>query len=327
MEISEVPKEVIKKPTGKKTYEVEGSNVQVAWKIFEPTQALSSQETNNREKAIVFLPGWSITEKAKSSDILCQKFSDYSQSPTFIVDTRPEQIAPDFLGRNAEAVRQFIKEKGLKDLTIVGNSLGGSETIHLVASLQQRNPDIKINGLVLLDSMSLYNQSEAGIVVNWARDLANTLTDLRNPPKFTGDNELVGQNIKYLQDGIIEILKEVMRSHLINWPKREINEIRAMAKANPDLGKIKAPIVLIQGAHDLLSKPKEIVPQVTNIKDLQELQERERFLKENIFTSSPYIRMIVPEKMGHHNVSYSRPESVAKTSLYLLKRWHRLQKE
>ena len=174
--------------------------------------------------------------------------------------------------------------------------------------------------------MSLYKQTAAEIAVNWARDLTSTLINLRNPPKFTGDDELVRQNIKYLQDGTIEILKEVMRSHLISWPSREVSELRAMAKAKPQMGEIKAPIVLIQGADDLLSKPKKIVPQVTNIKDLQELQERERYLRENIFTSSPYIRMIVPEKMGHHNVTYSRPESAAKTSLYLLKRWHR-QKE
>lgn len=137
-----------------------------------------------------------------------------------------------------------------------------------------------------------------------------------------GSDELALQNRKYLKDGTVEILKEAMRSH-IRFPQRTINEIRAMAKVNPHLAGIKAPIVLIQGAHDLLSKPKEIVPQVTNIKDLQELQERERYLRENIFTSSPYVRMIVPEKMGYHNVVYSRPESAAKTSLYLLKRWHR----
>lgn len=327
MEIGEVSRDSLA-PVGKKTYEVEGNSVRLGWKIFEPTEVLGSQETSNGKKAIVYLPGWSYTEKAKSTEILSQTFADYSHSPTFVVDTRTEQIVPDFLGRNAEAVRQFIQEKGLKDLTIVGNSLGGAEAIHLVASLQERNPDIKISGLILLDSVSLYNQTAAEIAVNWARDLTSTLNNLRNPPKFTGDDELVRQNIKYLQDGTIEILKEVMRSHLISWPKREINELRAMAKTNPRLGHIKSPIVLIQGAHDLLSKPSEIIPKSPQdtAKDYIEdtkAQEREQYLRENIFTNSPYVRMIVPEKMGHHNVSYSRPESVAKTSLYLLKRWHR----
>lgn len=267
MEIGEVRKDLAE-PTGKEIYEVEGNSIRLGWKIFEPTEVLSSKETNNRKKAIVYLPGWSYTEKAKSTEVLCQTLADYSHSPTFVVDTRAEQIVPDFLAKNAEAVRQFIQEKGLKDLTIVGNSLGGAEAIHLAALVQKRNPDIKIDGLILLDSMSLYNQTAGEIAVNWAIDLVSTLNNLRNPPKFIGDNKLVGQSIKYLQDGTIEILKEVMRSHLISWPKREINELQAMAEANPQIGKIKAPIVLIQGADDLLSKPKKIVPELSNIKSL-----------------------------------------------------------
>ncbi len=324
----EVSKEVSEEPTGRKIYKVEGNNVQATWRIFEPREVLNLQEASNSNKAVVFLPGWSITQEAKSGKMLYQAFADNSQSPTFVVDTRVEKIAPGFLAKNAEAVRQFIQEKGLKDLTIVGNSLGGAEAIHLTVLLQQQNPDINIDGLVLLDSMSLYNQNWPGIAVNWARDLASTLDDLRKPPKFKGDDGLVRQNIKYVLDGI-EILKEVMRSRLVGWPKRQIYELRAMAKTSPHLAEIEVPIVLIQGAQDLLSKPSEIIPKSQSqdsVKDYIEdtkVQEREQFLKKNIFINSPYVRMIVPEKMGHHNVSYSRPESVASVSLYFLKRWHR----
>lgn len=174
MEIGETPVKILPPEFGgKKRYEVEGTGIQVAWKLFQPKEAADSQEASERKKAVVFLPGWSITEQAKSIEILCQTFANYSRDAVYAVDTRTEKIVPDSLTKEAEAVRQFIQERGIENITVVGNSLGGAQAIHLTALLQQ-NPNINIDGLILLDSLSLYDQTGTKLAVNYTRDMFNT---------------------------------------------------------------------------------------------------------------------------------------------------------
>jgi len=50
------------------------------------------------------------------------------------------------------------------------------------------------------------------------------------------------------------------------------------------------------------------------------LRAREKYLNEHLFPGSPYIRMLVPEKLGVHALPFLRPDSIAKTSLYMLQR-------
>lgn len=328
MEIAELP-EIALQLSGSKKYEVEGNGIALAWKAFQPSETSQPQEADTSKKAVVFIPGWSITEQAKSIELLGKTFADYSQDTTYAVDTRTDKVIPNATELQAEAIRRFIEERGLEEITLVGNSLGGVEAIHLTALLQERNPNITIDGLVLFDSMSLYDQSGANLAVSYAKDMVNTRMDLRHPPQMKGSDVLADQNSKYTKDGIVETLKEVMRSH-VRYPSRTLNEIQQMVKTNPHLGAVRAPIVMIQGAHDSLSNPARIIPNqepdsTAESEYIKDIHEREKFLQEHVFTNSPYIRMIVPEKMGHHNVSYSRPESVARSSLYLLRRWHRQQ--
>lgn len=330
MEIGEVPiTESIPEQAGKKRYEVEGTSISVAWKSFQPTETSRQQEGHKQSKAVVFLPAWYITEQAKSSEILAQSFADYSHNTEFVVDARAERVVDDSLAKEAEAVRQFIQERGLRKVILVGNSRGGAQAIHLTALLQEINPNINIEGLILLDSVSLYNQTGVEFGINLVRDMLNTQMGLLHPSRFVGSEKVVSQNRKYSADGIVEILREVMRSN-ISYPSRIIKEIKSMVKANPHLGHIKAPIVIIQGARDLISDPAKIIPnQNPETKQeppyIKDIRKREEFLKQNVFVNSPYIRMLVPEKMGYHNVVYSRSRSVAEVSLNQLGRWHRQQ--
>jgi len=313
---------------GRKEYDIGGNNVSVAWKKFLPEKPSSPE--SEKKKTVFFLPGWSIAEKAGSIEKLCEEFAGYSGGQAFAIDSRAEKAVPDMTTVEAEAVRRFIEDNGPEEVVLAGNSYGGVEAIHLAACLQEKNPQIKINGLVLLDSMSLYDQKGANLAINYAKDMVKTRVSLLKPPQMKGADELADQNRKYMKDGFFGILREIMRSN-INYPKRFKNQIQEMVHKNAHLEAVKAPIVIIQGAEDLLSNPKKIIPDegLEGSPDagyLKDMREREKFLKEHIFKSSPYIRMIVPEKMGHHNVMYSRPESVAHASLYLLERWQREKK-
>jgi len=103
----------------KQIYTVEGRSVTVGSRQFTPERA----EQTSKDNAIIYLPGWSITEKAKSVQALCQTFADTSGNTTFAVDTRMDKVSDASLSQQAEGVRQFIQEQGLRNITVVGNSM------------------------------------------------------------------------------------------------------------------------------------------------------------------------------------------------------------
>lgn len=327
---------------GSHNYEVEGANVAVAWRRFLPTETPEPSETPQTERTIVYLPGVSITPQAKSIETLCQTFADYSRNAAYAVDARVDKLSAASLVQAAEGIREFIQDRGFGEVTIVGNSKGGSIAIHLVALLQEKKPDIKLNGLVLLDSVGLYDQSGMKLLLgrnphdmtktqlSVARHMVKTkLSFILHPKFFKESDQLVSQDRKYLMDGLVEVLREIGRSK-IGFLSRVQKELRNLIKRNPDLERIKVPVVLVQGAYDKVSDPGKIIPnqEPSSSKDspyIVGIHDREQYLKDMVFTSSPYVRMVVPTRMGHHNVSFLRPEQVAETSLRLLERWKRQQ--
>ena len=312
-----------------KVYEVEGAGrIKVDWREFQPAETTPSNRT------IIFLPGWGFNEHAEATVSLCQAFTDYSHDTTYAVDTRAEQIVPHTLLFEAEASRRFINEKGIKNAVVVAHSLAGGQAGELIALLQERNRDILIDGLILLDSMALYDQTIGEFVRNYLREMRNQRAGLKHLPQFKGSEDLQTQNNRFLREGLLEVLSEIMHSH-VQFPHRLLNEIQEMIKTNPSLGHIEVPIVLVHGAHDMLSQPACIIPyqgrpQISGRPYTEGLQqdignEREEFLRNSLFHKSPYIRMVVPEKAGHHGLSSLRPQSVARSSLYLLERYKRQQ--
>ena len=97
--------------------------------------------------------------------------------------------------------------------------------------------------------VGLYNQKSAELAKNFVKDIIKT-------PK-TKDSASIAI------DSIFDILEEISRAG-IKYPKIFLEDVRAMAKLNEKTSKIKAPIVLIQGAKDLVSDPKKGDPAGNN---------------------------------------------------------------
>lgn len=309
---------------GKETYDVEGTSITVSYNTFNPKESIAPEDLT---KAVLFIPGWSIPQNANSLKPIGQELADYSKGRAFIVDTTTEKVAEGSLAQEAKALVEFAKKQGLKNLTLVGNSQGGAEAIHLAAILKEQHPEIQVEGIGLFDPVTIYEQSRRKLFTNYVKDILKTSAAITHPPKMKGRNEVLSQNMKYTKDGITGILKGIMHARALGWPPKIWNEISEMARINPDLAKIDVPVVIIQGAHDKVSNPAEIIPnQDPNSTKayVDKADEREEGLK-NIFPNSPYVRLLVPEKMGYHNVSYSRPESSARTVLYMLNRYKRQQ--
>lgn len=306
----------------KKTYDVERTRISVLYNTFVPKETIPD---NNLRKAVLFIPGWSIPENSDSLKPIGQELADYSKQKAFIVDTVTERVADGSLSQEAKALVEFIKEQNLNSVTLIGNSQGGAEAIHLAASIKEQNPEINIEGIGLFDPVTLYEQTRRKLFTNYVKDILKTSIALTHPLSMKGKDQVLDQNLKYTKDGITGILKALLHARALGWPLKIWNELSEMAKANPDLAKIDVPVVIIQGAHDRVSDPVEVIPTQDDdsIKGYsQNPEEREKSLKK-IFPNSPYVRLLVPEKMGYHNVSYSRPKSSARTVLYMLERYKR----
>ena len=216
----------------------------------------------------------------------------------------------------ARAIAAFIRQRGLTDVTIAGHSQGGDKAIDVVEILQ-RDPSIRLRGLVLLDSVGLYEHTPVKLAMKFTadgvRDTANPLESLR-----------AGTEIAKTE------LKELSRSGT-GFPARFASEVQEMARQNPHTTEITTPVVVISGASDLISAPEEIVPGESTRRVIESpgglrdvtLAAREAVLQETLFSSSPYVRMLAPEKAGSHGLPLHRPEEVATTGLYLLERYAR----
>jgi hypothetical protein len=54
---------------------------------------------------------------------------------TYAVDTRAVAIVPHSLANEAAAVRRWLQESGITVVTLIGDSQGGAQAIHLTVLL------------------------------------------------------------------------------------------------------------------------------------------------------------------------------------------------
>jgi hypothetical protein len=82
-----------------KTYDVEGTRVLLTCQEFFPK---NNEPLSN--KAIIFFPGWPLRADSHSIHELCSELAIYAQATTYSIHTRNEQVMPNTLYIEAEAV-------------------------------------------------------------------------------------------------------------------------------------------------------------------------------------------------------------------------------
>ena len=269
-----------------------------------------------------------------SAKELNQSFANYSNHVTYSVVTRPESIVPNSLLKEAEAIRLLIEGLKLEEVIIAGHSEGANKAVDLVSLLQRKNPEIKVRGLILFDMVGLHDQDGWKLALDFAGDtLVDTLPDNLLREKRGSLSKRAISTVGAGFDLARGLVNEVKLSGL-KYPERLTSQIRDMAGKNPRIGEITSPVVLISGAKDPISSRERIVPEAEEDKatkaflqslnsDSPKRDPREVYLNAYLFRKSPYFRMVVPDHFGHHGLPLFRPESVAKASLYLLKRYWR----
>jgi len=331
-------------------YEVDNISIEVKCKEFFPVN-----KEYDPSKAVIFLPGWSMGAGVDSERELNQSLANNSGEKTYSIVTRAESIIPDSLLKEAEAIRLFIKDNGLNEVTIAGHSEGGNKAVNLVSLLQYKNPDIKVKGLLLFNMVGLYEQDDKELAGSFIKDiLVDTLPDnlkdqskirfkhghvLTKTEKIKSSLDITKNTIGAGFDIMKGVSKEVSLSGF-NYSKRLTSQIQEMASKNKRIETIKVPIILINGTKDPISSREKIASKseedINTENYLQSLNSdsseiglsikikiREKYLKENLFPQSPYVKMVFANDFGHHGLPLFRAESVAKVSLSLLKRYSR----
>lgn len=145
--------------------------------------------------------------------------------------------------------------------------------------------------------------------------------------------------------GMLKDWKDLINPRSVYW-QRAGAQAKEMAKQNPRTSQVRCPVIIVVGAQDTVIDHNQIVPSSVEEKVARRRQEvkdskqagaqtwkqkwarfvpsediREKFFRENVFTSSPYVRMIVPEKAAFHGLPLFR--DVARASLGLLDRARR----
>ncbi len=296
----QIPKQEVFKP---QDYFVEGSKVQVRWSETTPKE----NKNLDPQRGIVWVSAWNWLPEAGIIKNISQKVADHSEQRVFTVSSKTDRLGPDASFTEAKGLAQFIKDHNLSEVIIAGHSEGGMKAVDLVAALQQNNPDIKIDGLVLMDSMGLYDQDPKDLRKNFVDDSIKVAPDEFkaagvNPPSMTA-------SFMQMAHGIWEDIKFFKHK----FPQKFAEEISAMARANPRLKDIKAPVLIITGKRDYVSDYRGYLPQEEVKKRLDHVSDssaqgqmfeqgraRKKYLEENMFPNAENVATLVLSKGGHH---------------------------
>lgn len=304
-------------------YDLEsGAKVKINTKEFYPE---GGKERLDESKAIILLPGWEAEPNDKTTMLLGKEFANCSTQKTYAInseidkDSIKDKQNIDIFYEESMATSKYIKSKDIKEVKIVGYSIGGDRAMSL-AYILQNDQDIIVDGVILLSSTGLYEQNPRDLVSHLLKD-----SFVKTPKKIIDNDDSVNNFKKWFN--VAKDINLNTAAKTIKSPSHigeMLAKIRETSKINKYASELNVPIVLINGKEDMVSDEQKVF-QTENGKEVDPIQ-REKYLKENLFKNSPYVRMVVADKLSNHGLPYFRSESVASASLFLLDRFKRGEK-
>lgn len=299
-----------------------GAKIKINIKEFYPED---NKENIDESKAVILLPGWEAEPNDKTTISLGKEFAKHSNQKTYAINSEIDKTSiqddqkVDTLYEESMATSKFIKDNNIKEIKIVGYSIGGDKAMNL-AYILQNDEEIKVEGVILLSSTGLYEQNPRNLVSNLLKD-----SFVKTPKKIASNNGSVDNFKKWFsvaKDVNLNTISKTVKSptHIGEM----LTRIKETSKLNKYASELKAPVILINGRNDLVSDEQKIIQ--TKDSDEETPSQREKYLKENLFKNSPYVRMVVADKLSNHGLPYFRSESVASASLFLLDRFKRGEK-
>lgn len=286
---------------GREVFNVGEAEVRVSYSKFTPER----KEALDSERAVIFLPGWGWSSHAKATWDLPRWLASEFDLPAYNIDTLTSIVAPNTLKIEAEAVRQFITSKGLKEVTVFGHSEGAIKAANLTHLLEQRNPDVQIFGVVLANPMGFYPQNFGELAKNFVFvEIAQIEPKQRNP-KIPHMSQL-----RVLIEFLGGLWQDVKASKL-KYPWMFTQQMREMMRIDPVLEQIKAPILILTTDKDFVSNYRRYLPELEIEKRMGEFQDehekkvaagraRRAYLGEHLLPNANPLGIIVASKYGSH---------------------------
>lgn len=228
--------------------------VRVSWAEFSPPLTDKERETFDPAKAVVFLPGWPWKADQSVTYPFPQSLAKRSKARTISIDTRVSKIGQDSLQIESAGIALFLKDQGIREVTIVGHSEGAIRAVNLAAVLQTNNPDIKINGVVLANPMGIDNRNLAQLAAGFLRDVIWVSRRERSKMEVKSPEGLERQFV-------LSLLRDFVfaggRKKYLPMLKNQLNNL---VRINPYLEQIKAPVVVMATDKDLVSDLRRYLP-------------------------------------------------------------------
>lgn len=308
---------------GSEVFITEGSKVKVSWAKFTP----EGKEIHDPKKVVIFLPGWSFQAKSPVTQDLPKYLSNEFGLATYDIDTVASKISPNALGLEAKAIRDFITQKlvGINEVTIFGHSEGGIKAANLAAILEQENPQIKINGVVLASSMGFYRQSFPELAKNFV--IIN--------PKVESQNQNPAVSHMPMSQVIFELAKSLLediRATKLKYPAMLVAQMKQLVSVDQAIMRIKSPVLILAADLDFVSNHREYLPkeEIENrlaepmpAKDktrevmVRNSAAREQYLREQVMPQAKQVKFFLATRYSGHGAI---PVERAKQTAYIVSR-------
>lgn len=309
-------------------YSLENMQVLITWEeIFPITKDTSSMKETLPTRAIIISPGWPLKiGPVKGMRKIGEAFANTFGERTYLIYTYCDQNVSQPMYYHAQTICKFLIEKKLKSIIFVGHSQGGIKSIDAAVQLLDMGADICVEGLVLINSSGLNN------IGTWTF-LRRQVVDLNIKTCLAIIKESAHEPSSQKFRSFIENLttfggaSEFFRAIWIDMkpsPKafllRFKNEVIEGTTKSPQLEKVEAPVIIIQGAKDhSFNTDKVLVQNGTQTNTAK--TGHAKVCVEDLFPHSPYVRLLRVERFGIHLLPFFRPKAIAQASRQLLKKY------
>lgn len=276
-----------------KLYRIGDENVQLSFKEFTPKEG----EIKDPEEAVIFLVGAPMRAKASVTQGQLKGLADEFKAKAYSVDARPKgRFHSNSIDLEVEAIRRFVEElnqKGIKKVTLFGHSIGAAKAVKLAVALEQMDPQIQINGVVLANPMGFYPQDGKDLLLNRYIPEVSNEGRLKNPraphePLYKVGWQLVGS------------LASEVAAVGSQYPKLVDDQLGVLTQVNPELAKMKSHALVLLASEDKWSEAEKIVPETEIEKRLSAPKSIEQ-IRGEIASSGRWDRLSDEEKAKFGN--------------------------
>ena len=255
---AEIPQNVDIPNKGIEVYQIEGSRVHINWYKAkpeakpEPEVKPETKEPPDPKKAVIFLGAWNYEADSHPLMDISQKVANGVNQNCVAISTRTDRLAADALFTESLAIAEdLVTRQGIREALIIGHSEGAIKATNLAVILEQSYPQVKIDGVVLLDPMGMHKRWIAGLALREIVDVFIGRGEFKKA-KTTSPKE-------YVKDFFLGIWND-MRFFSRKWPEKTRKALGAMTRPNPRLKFVRSPILLVTAEKDYVSDYRQYFP-------------------------------------------------------------------